>query len=51
VPAFGDEALEIRLGLRDRVRPGNPGEVETVGARRLAQRRLDALAVQKSRSA
>jgi hypothetical protein len=45
-----DEALEMRLGMGDRVGPRDADDVEALFARLRAQRRLDALA-QKSRSA
>jgi hypothetical protein len=49
--ALGDEALEVLLRLRDRVRPRYADGVEAVAACDLAQRGLDAGSVQKSRSA
>jgi hypothetical protein len=48
--AFGDEALEIRLDLSDRVRPRDADDIETMLPRGLLQLRLD-VARQKSRSA
>jgi hypothetical protein len=49
--AFGDEALEIPLGLWDRVRPRDADGIEAMPPRGLPQLRLDDAAVQKSRSA
>jgi hypothetical protein len=48
--AFGNEAFEKRLGLRDRVGPRDADDIEAVRACGLLQLRLDGPAVQKSRS-
>jgi hypothetical protein len=50
VLARRDEALEMRLGVPDRVGPRDADDVEALFARLGAQRRLD-VRVQKSRSA
>jgi hypothetical protein len=39
--AFGDESLEVRLRLRDRVRPRHADDVETLRARLIGERALD----------
>jgi hypothetical protein len=52
VGTLGQETLELRLRLRDRVRTRDPDDIETVRAGDFGERRLDVSgAVQKSRSA
>jgi len=48
--AFGDEALEIRLGVADRIRPRDADDIEAMLPRGLLQLGLDVV-LQKSRSA